>query len=253
MVERDHETRARLLDAAAHLFAERGFARVTVRDICRAARANVAAVNYHFRGKDGLYTAVMQSAIGTMQSTTEAARLAGEREDPEGQLRAYIRVFIERVAGSGRNTWIHQLIMREISEPTPALDMVVQQVLQPRMTYICGIISALVDSSPDDPCVVRSAMSVQTQFHALSWGQVMGKLAPEIETKAGLDAMTEHIMEFSIGGIRATNSRARSEMAKPPKTTTRDAAPAGGRPRRPGGRRLPAASRRGGHDYRRAR
>ena len=45
---------------AARLFADRGFAPVTVRDICRRARANVAAVNYHFGGKHGLYTAVMQ-------------------------------------------------------------------------------------------------------------------------------------------------------------------------------------------------
>jgi AcrR family transcriptional regulator len=42
---RDTETRARLLKAAERLFAERWFKKVTVRDICRAARANVAAVN----------------------------------------------------------------------------------------------------------------------------------------------------------------------------------------------------------------
>ena len=44
----DRETRERLLKAAEALFAERGFKRVTVREICLAARANVAAVNYHF-------------------------------------------------------------------------------------------------------------------------------------------------------------------------------------------------------------
>ena len=71
MEEKDLETRARLLNAAARLFAEHGFARVTVRDICRKARANVAAVNYHFGGKDGLYQAVMRMAMETMQGTTD--------------------------------------------------------------------------------------------------------------------------------------------------------------------------------------
>ena len=41
----DRETRFRVLQAAERLFAERGFKKVTVREICRAAKANVAAVN----------------------------------------------------------------------------------------------------------------------------------------------------------------------------------------------------------------
>ena len=51
----DQETRQRLLEAAARLFAARGFTHVTVREICNAANANVAAVNYHFGDKLGLY------------------------------------------------------------------------------------------------------------------------------------------------------------------------------------------------------
>jgi len=59
----DLETRDRVLKAAERLFAERGFKKVTVRDICRAARANVAAVNYHFGDKQGLYREVLQIAF----------------------------------------------------------------------------------------------------------------------------------------------------------------------------------------------
>src|SRR5207247_5047290 len=70
----DPETRERLLRAAERLFADRGFKDVTVRDICRAARANVAAVNYHFGDKLGLYREVMQTAIDGMRGTNDAAR-----------------------------------------------------------------------------------------------------------------------------------------------------------------------------------
>src|SRR6185503_1763624 len=76
--ERDRETRERLIESATRLFAERGFGKVTVREICKAARANVAAVNYHFGGKTGLYDEVVQSAIRTMHGTTQDIEKAGE-------------------------------------------------------------------------------------------------------------------------------------------------------------------------------
>src|SRR5207247_1703079 len=68
--QRDRETRERLLRTAARLFADRGFKKVTVRDICRTARANVAAVNYHFGDKLGLYREVLQLAAEALRSTT---------------------------------------------------------------------------------------------------------------------------------------------------------------------------------------
>jgi len=199
----DQETRARLLNAAARLFAERGFARVTVRDICRKARANVAAINYHFGGKHGLYTAVMQSAIATMQGTSEAARAAGEGQPPEERLRSYVSVFLQRVAGKGRETWIHQLMMRELADPTPALDMVAEQVLKPRMAYLCGTIGELVGRPADDPRVVLCALSVQAQFQGLLWHRIMPTLAMGTENAPEtLDAIAEHITHFSLGGVR---------------------------------------------------
>ena len=199
----DQETRARVLNAAARLFAERGFARVTVRDICRKAGANIAAVNYHFGGKHGLYTAVMQSAIAAMQATTGAARAGGDGRPANERLRAYVRVFVQRLMGSGRDTWIHQLLMREIADPTPALDMVSAQVLKPRITYLCAIIGELAGRPPLDPHVVRCALSVQSQFHALLWNPVLPRMAAGVATASEtLDAIAEHITRFSIGGVR---------------------------------------------------
>ncbi|MGQ9671001.1 MAG: TetR family transcriptional regulator, partial [Desulfosoma sp.] len=48
-------TRARLLDAACDVFAEKGYRGARLADICRRAGANIAAVNYHFGDKASLY------------------------------------------------------------------------------------------------------------------------------------------------------------------------------------------------------
>ena len=128
---KDRETHVRVLTAASRLFAANGFEKVTVREICRAADANVAAVNYHFGDKLGLYREVLAKAIETMQSTTDAARQAGTDGTSEQKLRAYIRVFLQRVIGQGHDTWIHQLMAHEIADPTPALDLVIDEVIRP--------------------------------------------------------------------------------------------------------------------------
>ena len=207
MGEQDQETRARLLNAAARLFAERGFAKVTVRDICKKARANVAAVNYHFGGKDGLYQAVMRMAMETMQATTEAARTAGRNLPPEERIRAYVSVFAERLLGIQHETWIHQLMLREMSDPTPALKQVADEVLKPRMAYLCGTIGELLGCPPDDPRAVRCALSVTSQFNSMLWTKAVAELmnAPGA-VGSTIDAIAEHITRFSLGGISSMTS-----------------------------------------------
>lgn len=205
----ERETRARLLNAAARLFAEHGVARVTVRDICRKARANVAAVNYHFGGKDGLYRAVIQMAITTMQSTTEAARAAGDGKAPDERLRAYVSVFLERIAGHNHKPWIHQLMLRELSDPTPALDMVAEQVLKPRMMYLCEVIGQLTGRPPGDAAVIRCALSVQSQFNNMLWSRAVARLVTSSATMPGtIDEIADHISRFSLGGIAKTRGEA---------------------------------------------
>jgi TetR/AcrR family transcriptional regulator, regulator of cefoperazone and chloramphenicol sensitivity len=202
MADRDRETRDRLLDVAARLFAERGFENVTVRDICHKAGANVAAVNYHFAGKLGLYEEVLRSAIRIMQGTTEEIRLAGANQPPERQLEAAIRIFLTRVVTT-RNKWIHQLMLREVSNPTPSFDLVLNDVIKPRLTLVRGAIAGIMQCEPDDPRVGMCVMSVQSQMFALlNSPAAMRALVPPL-TPERVELLARHIACFSIAGIRA--------------------------------------------------
>jgi AcrR family transcriptional regulator len=58
----DH-TRQSIMKAAVVLFAERGYEGASVRAIVSKARVNQAAINYHFKGKDGLYLEVLKVAF----------------------------------------------------------------------------------------------------------------------------------------------------------------------------------------------
>ena len=205
MQGRDTETRERLLTTAERLFAARGFSKVTIREICKSARANVAAVNYHFNGKKGLYDEVVRSAIKTMQSTTESIREAGSGRSADEQLAAYISIFLKRVVAA-RDSWIHQLMMRELSDPTPALDLVLKKVVQPRMKYLRDVIASMFGCEATDARVERCAMSIQAQCLALLTHPVAA-LRPKSMNDRELDLMAQHIAQFSLGGLRAIAKR----------------------------------------------
>jgi len=208
-VDAQAETRARLLSAAERLFAERGFKDVTVREICRVARANIAAVNYHFRDKLGLYRAVLQSAIDRMRETTDAARKAGEGQPPEEQLRTYISIFMRRLLSDRRGT-VHRLVTREMMDPTPALEAIAQQGVRPRVEYLSAIIAKLIGSDTTDPRVARSVASVWTQSAAYVANPIAERLGePIASTPEDADAIAQHIADFSIAGIRAIARPAR--------------------------------------------
>lgn len=208
---RDHDTRRRLLDRASELFAERGFDAVTVREICRAANANIAAVNYHFGDKLGLYGEVVEVAIAAMRETGVAAMQAAEGARAEERLRAYVRVFLERLTSRDRQSWIHRLMSRELEAPTPALDRVVEEVLRPRLAYLAAIVADLMKCRANDARVGRAVASIQGQCLLYGNHAVVTRLAPHWQpTPERIAELADHIARFSLAGIRALAGPARA-------------------------------------------
>jgi AcrR family transcriptional regulator len=204
MSGRDLETRERLLRTAARMFADRGYKRVTVRDICRRARANVAAVNYHFRSKLGLYREVLQVAIDALRSTTDAAKEAAEGCAADEKLRRFVHVHLRRLLAAGRDDWIHRIINREIADPTPALDRLVDQGMRPRIEYLSAVVAELVGCPPHDPRVMRCVVSIQSQSVAYLPNPLAARLGLKSNlTPPEIDEVAQHIVAFSLAGIRA--------------------------------------------------
>lgn len=204
----DHETRERLLRAGTRLFGERGFTHVTVREICRAARANVAAVNYHFGDKLGLYREIVQSAIDQMRATNDAARAAGEGRTPEEKLRQYIIIFNQRLLISGVEE-LHRVISREMHDPTPALDALVEQGIRPRLEYLLTLVADILCCDRQDPRVFRCAASVQAQSIPYMPNAIAERIGLRAKlTPADVHDIAEHIADFSLAGLRAIAGRA---------------------------------------------
>ncbi len=88
-------TRSALLDAAADLFAKRGFDGTTIDAIAKQARVNKAMISYHFGGKRGLYGALLSEILTNMAARLEAVRAWDA--PPEQRMVAFIAAFREVV------------------------------------------------------------------------------------------------------------------------------------------------------------
>jgi AcrR family transcriptional regulator len=102
----DH-TRTAILTAAERLYADRGFADVTLRDIVAAANVNLAAVNYHFGSKDELIAELFVTrGVETNRERLTELKLAEEagsgRADIGDVLRALIGPTLRGCLGPDR-------------------------------------------------------------------------------------------------------------------------------------------------------
>ena len=106
--------------------------------------------------------------------------------------------------GVERDDWIHRLINREIADPTPALDALVEQGMRPRIEYLSGIVAEILGCPPHDPRVMRCVVSVQSQAVAYLPNPIAARLGLKARlTPAEIDEVAQHIAEFSLAGIRA--------------------------------------------------
>ncbi len=202
---RGEDTRQRLLEAAMRLFAAEGYERVTVRDLAREARTNLAAVNYHFGDKFGLYMEVAKAAVGIMWSVDDLTRPTAS-EPPERRLRHYIQTQVSKFTlyESGAS-WIHGLMQHETAGPTPAAEFIVEHAIRPRLRYLAGVVAEIMDIPDDDERVLWGTVMVHaqclsflpTKFRKLA----LTDWTPSVATS--IDVVVDHITAFAIAGLTA--------------------------------------------------
>jgi AcrR family transcriptional regulator len=104
------QVREALLNAARSLFLRYGFRAVSSRQVAAAAGVNPAMIHYYFDGKEGLYRAMLETAIAPIVTRLQTMLGEPRSADVEGLVRTYMRVL-------AANPWIPGLIVREVLTP----------------------------------------------------------------------------------------------------------------------------------------
>ena len=200
------ETRQRLLEAAGEVFAEHGFHDATIREICEKAKANVAAVNYHFGDKEELYAAVFDYARAC--AVAQFNELVVPTIPPEERLRAFVQAVLVRFFDEGRPAWLGKLVAREMIEPTKALDSLVNGQIRPNSERLRALVRELVGREIDEQELWRCTFSIAAQwlfyFHC---GQVVKRLNPDQRFGSQeIKRLADHITKFSVAALKGWKS-----------------------------------------------
>jgi AcrR family transcriptional regulator len=163
------ETRQRLLEAGIRLFAEHGYRGVSVRDLCTEAGVNIAAINYHFGGKQDLYHAIFEATLDAdeprfQETMNNLQILINSARGDCTQLAAAVGVFVGTMLGhlaaDDQKRWFGVLIIRELTFPSAAFDLIYKRRAEPLERMLAKIISAVGGKSAQSP-------QVRIQAHAV--------------------------------------------------------------------------------------
>ncbi len=203
------ETRIRILEMAATVFAEHGFSGTTIRMICGRAQVNIASVNYHFGGKEALYREVLRYVRKFAYDKYPATYGLADDPSPEERLHAFVHSFMLRIFGDGGNLGFGTLTIREMVEPTGALDIIIEEGIRSLFDQLLAIVHALLGQDAEEGLVQSCARCIigQCVFY-LSSKSVIMRMAPEHKfTPQDLSRISEEIVTFSLCALRGIRNR----------------------------------------------
>lgn len=199
----------RLLEAAQEVFAERGYAAASVRDICGQAGVNIAAVNYYFGDKERLYIEAVKTAHSCAMAEPPMPEWPAGYS-PWQKLREFIGVVVQRIMRD-QKPHLMQLVMRELSQPTAACAEVVRDSIRPMADVLMSILSELMPGVRPEECYMFGfSVMGQILIHKQNRPVVRGLMGDDAHDRLTTEHIAQHIFAIMQAGIEA---RLRREAA----------------------------------------
>ena len=195
------DVRNRLLDAAEKLFSERGFADTSVRDITAEANCNVAAVNYHFGGKDKLYIEMfrrhMEGVFAKHKVNIEKV-MSSANPTLEKLLEAIAKTSLEALSEADARIPMLKLMVRETLNPQLKEELVSLDILKDFLNHICEALMRLLPGLTQQ----RAMLCVYAIEGMVMHPMLFHDYYKEIFFAVPVDELVKHIARFSAAGVR---------------------------------------------------
>jgi TetR/AcrR family transcriptional regulator, regulator of cefoperazone and chloramphenicol sensitivity len=194
------ETRQRLLDAAGELFAEKGFRLTGTREICRKAGTDIAAIHYHFGNKENLYEAVLRYADNLLVDAIPTFAASRSRE---ARLREMIEWVLAQCFAQGQPEWRWRFIEQATIALTPGLRAFFNSKILPLYQALDSICREFLGKDATQQQVRFATRSILGQCFYYRHFRVLIGGQGETFSDEHLHELADHILEFSLAGLKA--------------------------------------------------
>ena len=207
------EARQRLLEAAGQLFAEKGFRLAGTREICRKAGTDIAAIHYHFGSKEKLYEAVLRYADNLLVDPVPTFAASQSREV---RLREIIEWVLTQCFAQGQSEWRWRFIEQATISLTPGLLAFFNSKILPLYQALDSICREFLGARASQQQVRFAARSILGQCFYYRHFRVLIIGQGEAFSDEHLHELTDHILEFSVAGLKArAHGLAKAKRQKP--------------------------------------
>lgn len=170
-MDKDLAPRDKLLEVATPLFAIKGFAAVSIREIAAKAEMNSALISYHFGGKAGLYNAVVDREFIKIRAMIEDLKTSNM------SARACLAAYAQRLGKlHSQSPYLLRLVtaelISELTKPSECFETVIKKSIAAVAQFLIGVINAGIEKGEFrqdvDAVNVAHALAGMINFYFIS-------------------------------------------------------------------------------------
>lgn len=200
--DKEGSARRALIEAAGQLFAQKGYNQVSVREICKEADFNTAAVNYYFGSKKDLFIQVVRYAFAQVRTD----RTEDEALPAEQQLRRFIELTLQHIISQNQSQnhpqWHQQLMLRVMNEDAGLFQEAMHSVIKSEFSELHDIVKRLMphEDARKRHLVCFSILGQCLFFHHNR--MLVQIIEPSLLDEKSIGILADHIVSFSLLTIK---------------------------------------------------
>ncbi|CAG8999100.1 MAG: hypothetical protein CENE_01064 [Candidatus Celerinatantimonas neptuna] len=195
------QTRDRILKSAGKLFAENGYNGTTSKAICEASGVNLAAVNYHFGSREGLYKTILSQVHESLMKIDHLDNILDSNLSAEQKLEQFIDELV--VAILDAESWNLRVWAREIAAPSECLPQLMDSQIFPKFDRLCKMISQVTGFDEGETKLLPAVFSIMAPCLLLLISHREAHMPFDDIFTYPPEELSRYLCQFLLAGLKA--------------------------------------------------
>ncbi|WP_298462028.1 TetR/AcrR family transcriptional regulator [uncultured Mitsuokella sp.] len=192
-------TREKLLMCAGRLIAAKGYEATTSKEICELAGTNLAAVNYHFGSRDGLYEELLRVVHQHLMSLDAIQDIEASAAPPRAKIRRFLATFLHQTLI--KPSWELRVWARELLHPSPLFEEIFTQNIVPKRDLMLRMFAEYTGLAADDVRLRGIVIGFMAPFAAAFLIHQESQYEVLYERELSLVTLVRSLEQFAFAGL----------------------------------------------------